>query len=189
MDVGGGGATVTSSRLLTAPGTLSSSVLTLILLVVLGGGAGLMAVWLIDARGLSELFGRLELRSLRRTPQRDTTRQDRPEVSETGRDARFEPLAPAAATAATTVAYEPVEVPLAPLPAQSPAGRRDGKRVPAAYTAVEGTYRDVARVPLWRKLTSLASLLGILLLVALTVAALAGATFGLIAELVDGAVG
>ena len=155
--------------------------------MVLGGGAGLMAVWLIDARGLSELFGRLELRSLRRTPQRDTTRPDRPEVPDTGRDARFEPLAPASTTAVE--AYEPVEVPLAPLPAQSPTGRRDGKRVPAAYTAVEGTYRDVARVPLWRKLTSLASLLGILLLVALTVAALAGATIGLVAELVDGAVG
>lgn len=62
-------------------------------------------------------------------------------------------------------------------------------RVPAAYTAVEGAYRDVARAPVWRKVLSLVSLLGILLVVSVTIAALAGATFGAVAELVDGAIG
>lgn len=87
----------------------------------------------------------------------------------------------------STVAYVPVEAPLQPLPTRSP--RRDGKRVPAAYTAVEGSYRDVARPPLWRRALSLVWLLCILLVVAVTIAALAGATIGLIAELVDGAIG
>ena len=145
-----------------------------------------MAVWLIDARGLSGLFGRLELRSLRRTRQHDTTRADPPAVPDTGRDASFTPLAGADLPAP---AYEPVEVPLAPLPTQPAKGRRDGKRVPAAYTAVEGTYRDVARVPLWRKLISLFMLFGILVVVGLVIAALVGGALGVIAELVDGAVG
>ena len=160
-----------------------------------------MAVWLIDARGLSELFGRLELRSLRRTRRRSTTRQDPPKAPDTGRDARFEPLgaSPAGAgvgheqttatAAAAAVSYEPVEVPLAPLPAQASTGRPNEKRVPAAYTAVEGTYRDVARPPLWRRVISLVSLLVVLLLVGVAIAALAGAVLGVIAELVDGAVG
>lgn len=137
--------------------------------MVLGGGAGLAAVWLIDARGLSDLFGRFEWRSLRRTRQRDTTRHAAPRVAET--------------------TYEPVAVAAEGLPARSATGGRDGKRVPAAYTAVEGTYRDVARVPLRRKLISLVALVAILSFVGVAIAALAGATLGAIAGLVDGAVG
>ncbi|HSP04578.1 MAG TPA: hypothetical protein VLR27_13795 [Acidimicrobiales bacterium] len=155
--------------------------LTLILLVVLGGGAGLMAVWLIDARGLSRLLGRFAPGSLRPTRPADTTRTETPEP------AAPEPALTSAATVAT--AYEPVESSFEPLPAPEPATRRDQKKVPAAYTAVEGTYREVARVPLWRKLVSLVVLLVILAVVGATIAALAGATFGLVAELVDGAVG
>lgn len=149
-----------------------------------------MAVWLIDARGLAGLVDRSGWRSLRRTPRGGTTAAAAAEPS--ARPAP-EPLAattpadPEPVTTTARVAYETVEAPLEPLPTQSP--RRDAKRVPAAYTAVEGAYRDVARVPLWRKLLSLASLLGILIVVAATVAALAGATIGLVAELVDGAIG
>ena len=66
--------------------------------------------------------------------------------------------------------------------------KRGAKRVPAAYTAVEGSYRDVARTPVWRKVVSLVSLLGVLVLVAGLVTALTGAAFGLVAELIDGAI-
>lgn len=152
--------------------------------MVLGGGAGLLAVGLIDGRGLSGLFGRIGGRSLRRTRPAGTTREAVTVAPVEPRDARFQPLLPAA----PELAYEPVDAPLEPLPARTP-GRRDGKKVPAAYTAVEGSYRDVARVPVWRKLISLLTLLGILAVIGVVLAALAGATIGTIAELVDGAVG
>lgn len=93
------------------------------------------------------------------------------------------------AEAAAVLTYEPVQTSAEPPPPTSPSGRRDGKEIPAAYTAIEGSYRDVTRVPLWRKLISLATLLAILLVVGVTIAALAGATFGAVAELIDGAVG
>jgi len=140
-----------------------------------------MAVWLIDARGLSRLLGRFAPGSLRPTRLADTTRSGAPGP------AAPEPVLTPAATVATT--YEPVESSLEPLPAPDPAARRGQKKVPAAYTAVEGTYREVARVPLWRKLVSLVVLLVILAVIGAAIAALAGATFGLVAELVDGAVG
>lgn len=156
-----------------------------------------MAVWLADGRDLSELLGPLRGRSLRRPRRTNTARVTAPEADETVHQRRFEPVPPptnepaehepTVAVPTTVATYEPVEVPLAPLPATS--GRRDGKRVPTAYTAVEGTYREVARVPLWRKAVSLVSLLGILVVVGVAIAALAGATFGAIAEMVDSAVG
>lgn len=93
------------------------------------------------------------------------------------------------AEAAAVLTYEPVQTTAEPPPPTSSSGRRDGEQIPAAYTAIEGSYRDVTRVPAWRKLVSLATLLGILLVVGVTIAALAAATFGAIAELVDGAVG
>ena len=156
-----------------------------------------MAVWLADGRDLSELLGPLRGRSLRRPRRSNTARVTASETDDTVRRRRFEPLLPptsepaehrhepTVAVPTAVAAYEPVEVPLAPLPP----GRRDGKKVPAAYTAVEGTYREVARVPLWRKALSLVSLLGILVVVGVAIAALAGATFGAIAEMVDSAVG
>lgn len=165
---------------------------TLILLVVLGGGGGLMAVWLIDARGLSGLLGPSEGRSLGRSRHGHTSGATGDAPPETPREHRFEPLVPSpagpsASAAATTATFEPIEVPLAPRP--GPTARRDRKRVPAAYTAVEGTYREVARVPVWRKAVSLGLLLGILLVIGVAIAALTAATFGALAELVDGAVG
>lgn len=162
-----------------------------------------MAVWLIDARGLSALVGRVGGRSLRRTRVRGTAPTAGSARGEPLPERRFEPLLPPAAEqrrdvatmpvgpgdATGTVAHAAVEASPEPLPAPSPTGPRGGKRVPAAYTAIEGSYRDVARVPIWRKLVSLASLLGILLVIGVTIAALAGATFGAVAELVDGAIG
>ncbi|MCO8125601.1 hypothetical protein NHL50_00065 [Acidimicrobiia bacterium EGI L10123] len=155
--------------------------LTLILLVVLGGGAGLLAVWLVDARGLSRLLGRFAPGSLRPTRRGGTTATPPSGTSAT------EP-APAA-PGPEQAAFEPVGTPLAPLPASAPAGRRGQKKIPSAYTAVEGTYREVARVPLWRKLVSLVFLLLTLAVIGVGIAAVAGAAFGLVAELVDGAVG
>jgi len=141
-----------------------------------------MAVWLIDARGLSRLLGRFAPSSLRPTWRRGTTAPEAPP------DAPAEPAM--TARAAGPVAFEPVETSFEPLAAPLPAGRR-GRRgeVPAAYTAVEGTYREVARVPLWRKVTSLALLLAVLAVIAVAIAAIAGAVVGAVAELVDGAVG
>lgn len=156
-----------------------------------------MAVWLIDGRELSGLLGPLEGRSLRRTRRSDTTREPADVAEEPARHSRFEPLVPpggeppwseaSPVDATATMTYEPIEAPLEPLP--TPPARRDGKRVPAAYTAVEGTYRDVARASLWRKMVSLVSLLGILVAIGVAVAALAGATFGALAQLLDRAVG
>ena len=140
-----------------------------------------MAVWLIDARGLSRLLGRFAPGSLRPTGPSGTTGKAPSEAA--APEAALSP----AATVVTT--YEPVESSFEPLRAPEPATRRDQKKVPAAYTAVEGTYREVARVPLWRKVVSLVVLLVILAVIGATIAALAGATFGLVAELVDGAVG
>lgn len=178
--------------------------LTLILLVVLGGGAAVTAVWLIDARGLSSLVDRSGWRSLRRPRAGDTTRSHALETPAhtAGSGAELAPgslwevqertqeLPPPAGPApgpTPAVAYVPLEVPFEPLPRES--ARRDGKRVPAAYTAIEGSYRDVARTPLWRKVTSLVSLVGVLVLVAAVATAIIGAAIGLLAELVDGAIG
>lgn len=150
-----------------------------------------MAVWLVDARGLSRLAGRSGGRSLR--PARATDTAPAP-TSVPAPERRFEPLSvpwpdptPAAVEPASVgpVAYEAVEVPAGP----SPARPEGAPRVPAAYTAVEGSYRDVARVPLWRKALSLVILLVILVVAGLAIAAIAGATFGVVAELLDSAIG
>lgn len=140
-----------------------------------------MAVWLIDARGLSRLLGRFAPGSLRPARRAGTTADPSPGT----------PVAEPAPAAPRPEpdAFEPVGTPLAPLPTSAPTGRRGQKKVPPAYTAVEGTYREVARVPLWRKLVSLVLLLVTLAVVGAGIAAVTGAAFGLVAELVDGAVG
>lgn len=149
--------------------------------MVLGGGAGLLAVWLIDARGLSRLLGRFAPGSLRSPRRAGTTAT---------------PSSGTPATDPATVtpgpeqpAFEPVGTPLAPLPASAPTGRRGQKKIPSAYIAVEGTYREVVRVPLWRKLVSLVLLLVTLAVIGAGIAAVAGGAIGVVAELVDGAVG
>lgn len=140
-----------------------------------------MTVWLIDARGLSRLLGRFAPGSLRPTRHGGTTRPS-------SGHARLREPAPSTAGGGP-VLLEPVGTTFEPLPAPTAGGRRGSARVPAAHTAVEGTYREVAAAPLWRKVLSLLLLLVILAVVGVAIAAIAGATFGIVAELVDSAVG
>lgn len=144
-----------------------------------------MTVWLIDAPGLSRLLGRFAPGSLRPARRRATAPRTTPQP--TAKAAVPEPAL--AAPAAEPIVYEPVETRFEPLTAPPTTGRRRKDRVPSAYTAVEGTYREVARTPLWRKLVSLVLLVVVLAVVGVAIAAIAGATFGIVAELVDGAVG
>jgi hypothetical protein len=60
--------------------------------------------------------------------------------------------------------------------------------VPVAFTAIEGTYHEVAAAPLWRKVVSLALLLLVLLLAGALMAAVAAAVLAAVAGLIDGAV-
>lgn len=214
---GGGGGSW--SRAPTVPGTLWSSVLTLILLVVLGGGAGLLAVSLVDSRGLSRLVGRLERPSLRLPRRRHTTTatpgappapgpvelvepawvdppaaedDDAPvvvqaEVIETG--AVGEVLAVRAPVSEATARFTPLDAARATGRRAERSRRPDPRPVPAAFTAVEGTYREVARASSGRRLVSLVSLLAIIVVLGVAIAALAGAAIGAAAELVDRTIG
>ncbi|HEU5084309.1 MAG TPA: hypothetical protein VFU14_13280 [Acidimicrobiales bacterium] len=193
--------------------------LTLFLLVVLGGGAGLLAVSLVDSRGLSRLVGRFERPSLRASRAGHTTPapgsaaphevggtplgaattaqaasvelDDQPviveaEIIET--DSVGEVVAVAAPTAppANGTAGQPTAL----LPAGPPRARRaDARSVPAAYTAIEGSYREVARPTLARRLASLVSLVVVVVLLGLALAAVAGAAIGAAAEVLDRAIG
>lgn len=176
------------------------------LLVVLGGGAGLLVVWSVHPGSRPRLAGRPGPRSLRATPTEDTTRdtsaepangapvpsQERPAPLDE-RPAGAEPVPASPATLLEVVeapaAPERVTAPVDATPPAGPARRGRRGRIPAAFTAVEGSYRDVAVVPLWRKGLSLVLLLLLLLLVSLALAAVTGAVLGVAAELVDGAIG
>jgi len=176
-------------------------VLTILSLVVLAGGAGLLVVWSVsDGTGPVR---RPDLRSLRIGRRRDTSPRGAPHAERApARDGRGRQPVPPALLAepplATAVPAVPagVEVVDAPVPGPAavttgggPARRRHRGDVPAAFTAVEGTYRDVAVTPLWRRGVSLLLLLGVLAGTGVAVAAVAGATLGIAAELVDGAIG
>lgn len=76
----------------------------------------------------------------------------------------------------------------APIPS-GPARRRHRGGVPAAFTAVEGSWRDVAATPAWRKALSLVLLLVVLFLAGVALAAIAAAALGVVAELIDRAIG
>jgi len=180
--------------------------------VVLAGGAGLLAVWSVHQDSRPRPTVRPGPRSLRAAPAHDTTRPTPDEPVEPlepleprsgvpipahagGSVPQNEPGGPSAGSAAL---LEVVEAPAAPervsrpvdaTPPAGPARRRHRGGVPAAFTAVEGSYRDVAVVPVWRKGLSLVLLLLLLLLVGLALAAVTGAVLGVAAELVDGAIG
>ena len=153
--------------------------------MVLGGGAGLLAVWSVHPESRPRLTGRPGPRSLRATPGDDTTRAAPDESADASLPARSGVPIPAHAggsvrqnesagePAGPATLLEVVEAPAAPervtrpvdaTPPAGPARRRRRGGVPAAFTAVEGSYRDVAVVPVWRKGLSLALLLLILLL-------------------------
>jgi hypothetical protein len=84
---------------------------------------------------------------------------------------------------------ERVSTPADPVRPTGPVRRRHPGRVPAAFTAVEGSYREVAVTPLWRKVLSLALLLALLIGIGVGLAAVTAAVLGIAAELVDGAIG
>lgn len=172
--------------------------------MVLGGGAGLLAVSLIDSRGLSRLVGRFERPSLRVGRAGHTTPGAGPTLRAAPGELDDQPVVVEAEIIETDPAGEVVAV-AAPASAGSngtagqrsgllPAGprrarRSDARSVPAAYTAIEGTYREVARPTLGRRLASLVSLVVLVALLGVGLAALAGAAIGAGAELLDRAIG
>jgi len=180
--------------------------------VLLAGGAGLLAVWSVGAGDPSGTPRLPDLRSLRIGRRRDTAASGAPRRADPVPPAVLAepPLAAAAAAAgppieepaAASRTFAPLEVVGAPAagpprasasqPGPGPGGpvrRRHRGDVPAAFTAVEGAYRDVAVAPPWRKVLSLVLLLAVLALSGLALAAIAGAALGVAAELVDGAIG
>jgi hypothetical protein len=169
-------------------------VLTLILLVVFGGAGGLLAVWLIDPDSLTPLTERLRLASLRGDRGQGTTGERPAEPADeavpeapTAADPEPEPEpAPEMAVAVAPAGAPPTD--LVQAPAGPPKGRRSAK-VPAAFTAIEGTYRDVARVPLWRKVLSLVLILVLLVGAGIAFAALLAGGLAVAAGLLDRAIG
>lgn len=176
--------------------------LTLILLVVFGGGGGLLAIWLIDPDSLTPLTERLRLASLRGDRGQGTTGEGpaapsgeavpvaepapEPEPEpEPGPEPRREPVMAAAAPAAAGA--PPGDLVRTPT-AGPPRGRRSPK-VPAAFTAIEGTYREVVRVPLWRKVLSLVLILLVLVAAGIAFAALLAGGLAVAAGLLDRAIG
>ncbi len=174
--------------------------------MVLGGGAGLLAVSLVDSRGLSRLVGRFERPSLRaHRPRHTTTTADTGAAAATPSAAHLDdqPVIVEAEILETGPVGEvvavraPVAAPVNGTGGQRPTGvlgvatgpprarRADARSVPAAYTAVEGTYREVARPTAVRRLASLLALLVLVVVLGVAIAALAGAAIGAAAELLD----
>lgn len=152
--------------------------------MVLGGGAGVLAIWLIDPGSLSRMVRRPDQGSLRRSRRGDTAPLAVDERA-------LEPADPGPVPApdpAPPTAAEPALVPLTAIPS-GPARRRRRGDVPAAFTAIEGSYSEVAVAPLWRKGLSLALLLALLAGTGVALAAVTGAAIAVGAELVDGAIG
>jgi hypothetical protein len=162
-------------------------VLTLILLVVFGGGGGLLAIWLIDPDSLTPLTERLRLVSLRGDRGQGTTPTDPVPEPVPEPEPEPEPAMAVAATAAGTPT-RPETADLVQAPEGPPRARRSTK-VPAAFTAIEGTYRDVARVPLWRKVSSLALILVLLVGAGIAFAAILAGALAVAAGLLDRAIG
>lgn len=174
----------------------------MILLVVLGGGAGLLAVWSVHPDSRPRPTGRPGLRSLRASRPEVTTRDAASTETRSGppvpADARQRAVPDEAVGAGTTAVLEVVEAPAEPDRVTAavdatlragPARRRRRGDVPRAFTAIEGTYRDVAVVTVWRKALSLALLLAVLFGMGVGLAAMTAAGLGVAAELVDRAIG
>jgi len=166
--------------------------------VVLAGGAGLLAVGLVDPGSLRKATGRTGRRSLRAPRQQGTPRAEHrrsapptpapvpeplpgPDPLPVGREVEV------VAVGATGPALRRSSVPVAA--DEVPTRRRRRGGIPRQFTAVEGSYRDVAVTPLWRKLTSLVLLLAVLFGAGVGLAAVAAASLGAVAQLVDRAIG
>lgn len=137
------------------------------MLVLFGSGVGLLVAALVHPRSSTWMRSRLAPGSLRGARGQSTTpgsaggapSPDRPGL-------RVETAAPA-----------------------GPARRRQRGDVPKAFTAIEGTWHDVAVAPWWRKALSGVLLVAVLMAVGIGIALLTAAVVGLGAALVDSAVG
>ncbi len=151
--------------------------LALILLVVLGGGIGLLAVSLAEstkpATGGDEPT---------RGPDATALDPDAPPDDATALDPDPTPD--------DDVAAEPVVIPApaatAP-PKRSP--RPDPSAVPRAFTAIEGSYAEVAGAPVWRRAMSLVGIAVIALAAGVGIAGLAAAVVGAAAEVLNNTIG
>lgn len=137
------------------------------MLVLLGGGAGLAVVGLAHPRTSAWMRSHLAPGSLRGTRGQSTMPgAEAPDPAPEGPEVRVEASAPA-----------------------GPPRRRQRGDVPRAFTAIEGSWHEVAVAPRWRKALSLVLLLAVLFALGIAIAVLTAAVVGLAAELVDGAVG
>ncbi len=165
--------------------------LALILLVVLGGGIGLMAVSL--AESTKPATGGAEPT---RGPDPATSdpedhavddgdaESEAVESREAGPDPLPHPVAPAIEL------LEPVVVPApAAVTPPTPAPRPDPRSVPRAFTAIEGTYAEVANAPVWRRAISLVGIAVIALAAGVGIAGLAAAVVGAAAEVINNTIG
>lgn len=163
--------------------------LTFILLVVLGGGAGLWVVSMAEASKPATAGSRPSRAPVRELLARFTAETKTPE-GEPEPEPEHEPVADREPEPAGVEvrAHEP-----APLETESRRTRRAharaGGRVPKAYTAVEGRFADVARVPLWRRVLSLIGIVVIAGLVGVGIAAVLGAAFAAVAEIFSNTIG
>jgi len=169
--------------------TIVVSVLTFILLVVLGGGLGLLAVSLAESPKPATDRG-----DGTRAPDVETELD--PPLDEAVDDVREDPMTaglepdPVEPEASLDDELAAVLATAAPDPPARTAQRApDPRRVPLAYTAIEGRYDVVAVSPLWRRLLSLVALTAIALAIGAALAAVAAAVFGALAELLNSAVG
>ena len=70
-----------------------------------------------------------------------------------------------------------------------PERRRSAGSVPAGFVAIEGTYAEVARVPIWRRLLAVVGIVAIAVFGGVAIAAVLAAVFGAAAELLGNTIG
>ena len=173
--------------------------LAFILLVVLGGGLGLLAVSLAESTNPA-------------TAGDEPTRgDDEPLVpvaapDDAEPDPDDEPLdavgpvggGPPDPEPPAIESLRPVEVPapaiVVPPPSPRPSPRRaparpDPRTVPRAFTAVEGSFAEVARAPIWRRGMSLVGIGVIVVAAGIGIAGLLAAVVGAAAEVLNNTIG
>ena len=172
--------------------------LTFILVVVLGGGVGLVVVSLAESEKPATDAGQNGRADPPDAgpgpgaePEPDTVPEPEPEpepepvpdpepvvASGPPPERRFAPLVP------------PTPGPSGPSgPAAGPERRRSAGSVPAGFVAVEGTYAEVARVPIWRRLLAVIGILAIAVVGGVVIAAVLAAVVGAAAELLGNTIG
>jgi hypothetical protein len=174
-------------------------VLTFILVVVLGGGVGLLVVSLAESEKPATDAG-----PRRRAPDPSTAPEHHdsvepdapvdeapPPVPEPEPQPDPEPEAELVPEVWVDPApeREPVFAPWRPAAAEGPVRRRSAGAVPAAFVAVEGSYADVARAPVWRRLFAVIAILAIAVIGGVAVAAILAAVIGAAAEVLGNTIG